>query len=606
MGCNCNSHCSCHEEHHEPNHIHTGKILVFRLIVSAILLIVGIKTNHLSVYILAYFISGYDVIINMIKNHKIFSESFLMTLATVSAFIIGEYPEAVFVMLFYQAGEFLSELCVNKSKKSILDLMDLRSDTAKVYRNSQFITENSQNVAVGETVIIYPGEKVPLDGTITKGSGHFDTSALSGESAPKKIEINGEILSGYINLNSVIEMKVTKAFDESTASKIIKMVNTNKRSNAEKFISKFAEIYTPFVVLIAFMLAFIPPIFTGNIKEWVYISLTFLVVSCPCALLVSVPLAFFAGIGGASKNDILIKGASVIEYLSKVKKIIFDKTGTLTNGKIAVTEINELIPDALFYAAHAEYYSSHPIAKAIVSKYGKEIDETIISDYEEIAGGGIRCIVNHHEIIIGSREFSGYTEQADKNCVYMTIDSKNAGKIIISDSIKPDAKNMLNNLSALSIFSSMLTGDSSDNAKVIAEELNISYSAGLLPDDKVNLVKSMMEKETVAFVGDGINDAPVLSIASVGISMGSLGSDAAIEASDVVIMTDNLTKIPVAIKSARKTMNIVYQNIFFSIGTKLLIMILSLFGLSWLWLAVFADVGVMILAVFNSLRAYKI
>lgn len=605
--------CHCHEHSCKHTHIKGKKLLILRLILGSCLFAAGLITKINIFLFIAYIVLGYDVLYEAVKDIKnIFNENFLMIIATIGAIIIGEYSEAVAVMLFYQIGEALSDYSVNKSKKSITMLMDLHSDTAKVLRNGKYIELPCEDIQVGETIIVCAGEKVPLDGIIKEGSAYFDASALTGESKPILKEQNDEIMSGIINTNSAVKIEVTKIFTDSTVSKILELVNNENKADSEKFITKFAKIYTPIVVIASLIIATIPPIFTGNFSDWIYTALLFLVVSCPCALVVSVPLTFFAGIGCASKNGILIKGGLSLERLAKTKNIAFDKTGTLTEGKFKVQEIrvNGIKQELLEYAAHAEFYSPHPIGAAIIAAYGKEIDTARIAEYKEIAGLGVIAIVDGKKILIGNQSLMKANDiicpPDAKDCVFVAINNRLYGSITVKDRLKNNAKEAIYALSALGVTSQILTGDNKENAQPIAEELNIDYNYGLLPQDKVCVLKGIKKSGTTAFVGDGINDTPVLSHADVGISMGSIGTDAAIEASDIVIMTDNLEKIPLAIRIARKTFKIATENIWLALGIKFIIMSLSLLHLSPMWLAVFADVGVCLLAILNALRSFKI
>lgn len=609
-------HCSCHSHTSETD----GKVMLFRLAAGAVLFIIGLILNHANInqmisaiiFVAAYIILGYDVLINAVKNVKhIFNESFLMSIASVGAFFVGELPEAAGIMLFYQIGELLSDYAADKSKDSITDLMDLRAETANVLRNGKTEIVPCESVQPGETIVVSAGEKIPLDGTVISGSAYVDMSAMTGESIPVLCSDGCKVLAGGVNTDSVLNIKVTKAFQDSAASKILELVKTDKQASTEKFITKFARIYTPIVVFCALATAIIPPIFTGDWQEWIYKALLFLVVSCPCALVVSVPLTFFAGIGCASKKGILVKGAYSLENLAKVRAIAFDKTGTLTEGKFKVREIrteynaNELLE----LAAYAEYYSSHPIAKAIVSEYGKEINTELIADYHEEAGKGISVSVFGHKILIGSDTLltdSDIPVKKAENAVYIACDGKYCGLIIISDSLKPHAVSMIDNLKKEKIYCEMLTGDNAENAEKIADKLKIPFHSKLLPNDKVNKIIALKKKGATSFVGDGINDAPVLSNADVAFAMGGIGSDAAIEASDVVIIDDDISKIPLSFSIARKTMRIVKENIVISIGIKIAVMLLGLLGFANMWLGIFADVGVCILAILNASRAFLI
>lgn len=596
-------HCGCkdcHEHSHEENRLS----IIVRLVLGAALFITALFTKISLLFIIAYIILGYDVVLGAFKNYKhIFNESFLMTVATIGAFILGEFAEACAVMLFYQIGEFLSDYATDKSKDSIGELMDLRSDTASLLTADGFLSVPSETVHIGDTIRVLSGERVPLDGTISNGTGYFDTNSLTGESVPKKLGIGDTVLSGYVCCDSAVEISVTKEYADSTASKILALVSDDKKAHSEKFITKFARIYTPIVVVLALLLAIIPTILGEDYRIWIYRAILFLVVSCPCALVVSIPLSFFAGIGCASLKGILIKGAFALENAAKIKNFAFDKTGTLTDGKFAVRSVNCENDELLKYAAYCEYYSSHPIAKAINEYYKDTIDESQISGFSEIAGKGVLATVNSHKVKVGSAEFIGVKNE-EKGLIYVSIDGNFAGSILVSDSIKNEAKSAIENLKKLGISPVILTGDNAENSKKIADELNIPVSSSLLPQDKVSKIENLKKSGFTAFVGDGINDAPVLSTADVGISMGSIGSDAAIEASDIVLTADDLSKIPNLVRISRKTMRIVKENIVLSILVKVSVMLLGALGLTSIWIAVFADVGVLILAVLNSLRAF--
>ena len=579
------------------------------------------------IYILLYLIVGLDIVLKAIRNifrGKVFDENFLMTIATIGAFAIGEFPEAVAVMLFYQVGELFQSYAVNKSRKSIASLMDIRPDYANVNRNGETLKVNPEDVNIGETIIVKPGEKVPLDGTIIKGKSMLDTSSLTGESLPRAVKENDDILSGCINQNGLLEIKVTKEFGKSTVSKILDLVEnaSNKKSKSENFITKFAKYYTPAVVIIAIFLAAIPPLVIkgAEFTDWIYRALTFLVVSCPCALVISIPLGFFGGIGGASKRGILVKGSNYLEALSDAEIVVFDKTGTLTQGVFEVQKIeaegisNE---ELLKYAAYAENYSNHPIALSVKKAYRKEIDTKLISNIEELSGLGIKAKIQDKDVIIGNEKLMKEKNIEYKKCseigtiLYVAIDNKFTGYILIADKIKKDSKEAIIKLKKSGIRKTiMLTGDRKDVGENVAKKLELDeVYTELLPDGKVEkieeLIKTKTKKGKLVFVGDGINDAPVLAISDIGIAMGGLGADSAIEAADIVIMTDEPSKINDAIKISKKTMKIVKQNIIFAITIKILVLILSAFGLSTMWEAVFADVGVSVIAIINSLRALK-
>ena len=579
------------------------------------------------IYILLYLIVGLDIVLKAIRNifrGKVFDENFLMTIATIGAFAIGEFPEAVAVMLFYQVGELFQSYAVNKSRKSIASLMDIRPDYANVKRNEEILKVNPEDVNIGETIIVKPGEKVPLDGTIIKGKSMLDTSSLTGESLPRAVKENDDILSGCINQNGLLEIKVTKEFGKSTVSKILDLVEnaSSKKSKSENFITKFAKYYTPAVVIIAIFLAAIPPLVIkgAEFTDWIYRALTFLVVSCPCALVISIPLGFFGGIGGASKRGILVKGSNYLEALSDAEIVVFDKTGTLTQGVFEVQKIeaegisNE---ELLKYAAYAENYSNHPIALSVKKAYRKEIDTKLISNIEELSGLGIKAKIQDKDVIIGNEKLMKEKNIEYKKCseigtiLYVAIDNKFTGYILIADKIKKDSKEAIIKLKKSGIRKTiMLTGDRKDVGENVAKKLELDeVYTELLPDGKVEkieeLIKTKTKKGKLVFVGDGINDAPVLAISDIGIAMGGLGADSAIEAADIVIMTDEPSKINDAIKISKKTMKIVKQNIIFAITIKILVLILSAFGLSTMWEAVFADVGVSVIAIINSLRALK-
>ncbi len=579
------------------------------------------------IYILLYLIVGLDIVLKAIRNifrGKVFDENFLMTIATIGAFAIGEFPEAVAVMLFYQVGELFQSYAVNKSRKSIASLMNIRPDYANVKRNEEILKVNPEDVNIGETIIVKPGEKVPLDGTIIKGKSMLDTSSLTGESLPRAVKENDDILSGCINQNGLLEIKVTKEFGKSTVSKILDLVEnaSNKKSKSENFITKFAKYYTPAVVIIAIFLAAIPPLVIkgAEFTDWIYRALTFLVVSCPCALVISIPLGFFGGIGGASKRGILVKGSNYLEALSDAEIVVFDKTGTLTQGVFEVQKIeaegisNE---ELLKYAAYAENYSNHPIALSVKKAYRKEIDTKLISNIEELSGLGIKAKIQDKDVIIGNEKLMKEKNIEYKKCseigtiLYVAIDNKFTGYILIADKIKKDSKEAIIKLKKSGIRKTiMLTGDRKDVGENVAKKLELDeVYTELLPDGKVEkieeLIKTKTKKGKLVFVGDGINDAPVLAISDIGIAMGGLGADSAIEAADIVIMTDEPSKINDAIKISKKTMKIVKQNIIFAITIKILVLILSAFGLSTMWEAVFADVGVSVIAIINSLRALK-
>ncbi len=590
-------------EHHDHGEHDNGKILL-RALIALALFAGGFKLKPL--FILAYLIAGADVLFKAVKNIKkgrVFDENFLMSVATVGALCIKEYPEAVMVMILYQIGEYFQHRAIEKSRHSISALMDIRPD----YANLNGKKVRPQEVKTGDIITVNTGEKIPLDGIVVEGHASVDTSALTGESVPRGVNAGDGVISGCINLDGVLKIKVTKEFGESTVSKILELVEhaSSRKAKTENFITKFAGYYTPAVVIMALLIAFIPPLFwSGN---WIFRALTFLVISCPCALVISVPLGFFAGIGSASKNGVLIKGSNYLELLSKPDTVVFDKTGTLTKGSFSVREIHSEVPDFLKYTAYAESASSHPIAAAIRRAYGQEIPEQ--SEITEIAGYGVKALVDGKEVIAGNAKLVN-TEPVDTDgtVIYVSIDGNYAGYIVIADEIKESSAKTISELKQSGIKTVMLTGDSKNTAHKVQEKLGVDEAyAELLPADKVNKLEEIISKSkgSVIFVGDGINDAPVLTRADVGIAMGALGSDAAIEAADAVIMDDNPEKIITSIKVARKTLCIVKQNITFALGVKGLFLILGTFGMMTMWGAVFADVGVTLLAVLNSLRTLK-
>ena len=581
------------------------------------------------IYLLSYILIGSEVVIKAFKNiirGSIFDENFLMAVATIGAFAIKEFSEAVAVMLFYQIGEFFQDVAVNRSRKSISALMNIRPDYANLKLDQEVKKVSPEEVSIGDIIIIKPGEKVPLDGKVLEGHAMLDTSALTGESVPREVNSGSEILSGSININGLLTVEVTKSFAQSTVSKILELVENagSRKAPTENFITKFARYYTPVVVFCALGLALIPPLILPGttFAYWINRALIFLVVSCPCALVISIPLGFFGGIGGASKNGILVKGGNYLEALNNVDTVVFDKTGTLTKGVFKVTKINNMCSEQedtlLEYAAYAECYSNHPIATSILNAYSKEVDKEQIEDYEEIAGHGIRVKFKGKEILTGnsrlmsSRDISVPDTDEIGTIVHIAVDGNYAGYIVISDEIKEDSKSALHGLKALGVKKLvMLTGDAKAIADKIGRELGLDevYSE-LLPDQKVQqlevLDKQKQSKGRLLFVGDGINDAPVLTRADVGIAMGGVGSDAAIEAADVVLMTDEPSKLVSAIRIAKRTRNIVWQNIIFALGIKILVLVLAGAGIANMWEAVFADVGVALIAVLNSIRTIKV
>ncbi len=597
-----------------------GKILIFAL------------------YMVPYFIVGWPILVKAfkgIRNKQVFDENFLMAVATVGAIAIGivgdgDYVEAVAVMLFYQIGELFQSIAVGKSRKNITELMDIRPDYANLETAAGIEQVDPDEVSIGSVIVVKPGEKVPIDGIVIEGSSSLNTAALTGESLPRDVVVDDEIISGCINMTGLLKIRTTKGFGESTVSKILDLVENaaSRKSRSENFISKFAKIYTPAVCYGALVLAILPPVismiagYPANWGQWVYRALTFLVISCPCALVISIPLSFFAGIGGAGNAGILVKGSNYLEALSNTVMVVFDKTGTLTEG---VFEVTEIIPAGSFgkaeileYAAYAECFSSHPISLSLKKAYGKEIDESLVTEVSEIGGHGVKASYNGHVISAGNQKLMKEQNIAFTECnrigtlVYISVDSEFAGCIVISDVLKSNSKKAIQALNSIGIKKTvMLTGDAKNVADSIAAELGISeVHSELLPGDKVAKVEEFLDKkdknELLAFVGDGINDAPVLSRADIGIAMGALGSDAAIEAADIVLMDDDPLKIAKAIKIAKKCMRIVYENIWFAIGVKLLCLLLGALGIANMWLAIFADVGVMVIAVLNAIRALRV
>jgi Cd2+/Zn2+-exporting ATPase len=629
---------------HRKNIISMNKKLL-RIIISALLLTGAViieQTTDLPVwqlliiYLVPYTLIGYDVIAEAMEGlveGNAFNEDFLMCIATVGALLIGflpgtdtEFPEAVFVMLFFQVGELFEDYAEDRSRRSISSMMDIRPDTANVLREGEVDVVAPATVNVGETVIIRPGEKVPMDGTVIEGTSSLNTVALTGESVPRDVKAGDELISGCVNISGMLKMKVTKCFGESTASKIIELVEhaSENKSKSETFIAKFARVYTPVVVFAAIVLAFVPPIFSGafatSFPVWLNRALTFLVVSCPCALVISVPLTFFGGIGGASRNGILIKGGNYMDTLARTETVVFDKTGTLTKGEFKVNAIHPdtITPEQLLHlAAHVERFSTHPIAVSLKNAYPNEADDCIVEDIEEIAGHGIRARINGDTVCVGNTKMMDAVSAQWHGChrvgtiIHIAINGTYAGHIVISDKIKDDSREAVCALKSIGVERTvMLTGDRKDVGEYVAKEIGVDeYHAELLPADKVERVEQLLREKaagkSLAFVGDGINDAPVLARADIGIAMGALGSDAAIEAADVVLMDDKPSKIAVAIKIARRTLKIARQNVVFAIFIKLLVLVLAGFGLANLWMAVFADVGVTVLAVLNAMRTMR-
>ena len=601
-----------------------------KIIIAAVIFVAGLLVpkdpEWLSIvlFLAAYVVVGYKIIFKAVKNithGEVFDENFLMTIATVGALIAGEYPEGVAVMLFYQVGELFQSYAVSKSRKSIAGLMDIRPDYANVKRGDGSLERvDPYDVNIGDIIVVQPGEKIPLDGIIIEGNSMVDTKALTGESVPREVSVGGEALSGCINVSGVLTIEVQKEFGESTVSKILDLVEnaSSKKSNSENFITKFARIYTPVVVGAAVLLAVIPSLITGEWSVWTLRALTFLVVSCPCALVVSIPLSFFGGIGGASRSGILVKGSNYLEALAKTEMVVFDKTGTLTKGVFKVQEIHpiEVSADELLeLTAYAESYSNHPISLSLKTAYGKEIDKSKVTDTEDIAGHGISVTV------FGKKVFAGNTRLMKKigvdyckdeiigTVVHVAVDSKYAGYIVIADEVKEDSAEAIRRLKAMGIKQTvMLTGDSNAVGQKVGRELGVDkIYTELLPGDKVDKLEELLAaksaKGKLAFVGDGINDAPVLARSDIGIAMGGLGSDAAIEAADIVIMTDEPSKIASAIRISKKTLGIATQNTWLALGIKAVVLVLSALGITDMWMAVFADVGVTVLAVLNSFRA---
>ena len=609
------------------------KKMLIRIIIAAVLIVVFSLLPaegylRFGLFMIPYLVIGYDILKKAFKgilNKQVFDENFLMAVATVGAILLGDYSEGVAVMLFYQIGELFQNYAVGKSRRNISELMDIRPDYANIEKDGALEQVDPDEVEIGTIIVVQPGEKVPIDGVITEGTSTLNTSALTGESLPRDAKAGDEVISGCINMTGLLKIRTTKEFGESTVSKILELVenSSSRKSRSENFISKFAKYYTPAVCYGALALALIPPVVLlimgkpAMWGDWIYRALTFLVISCPCALVISIPLSFFAGIGGASNQGILVKGSNYLETLAQTKYVVFDKTGTMTQGVFEVSGIhhNEMPDEKLLeYAALAECSSSHPISKSLQKAYGKPIDRNRVSDIEEISGNGVIAKVDGISVAAGNTKLMNRLGIAYQDChhvgtvVHMAIDGKYAGHILISDIIKPHAKEAIAELKKAGISKTvMLTGDSKRVADQVAEELGIQevYSE-LLPADKVSRVEELLnqksEKDKLAFVGDGINDAPVLSRADIGIAMGALGSDAAIEAADIVLMDDDPLKISKAIKIARKCIRIVYENIYFAIGIKVLCLILGALGIANMWMAIFADVGVMIIAVLNAIR----
>ena len=627
-----------HEEHHHHHHEEGGvKESIIKIVLASVLLVAAViiekKTDwptwaYLLIYLIPYLIVGWETLTEAAEalvHGEALDENFLMAVATLGALAIGflpgaetQFPEAVFVMLFFQVGELFEGIAEGRSRKSISHLMDFRPDTAHVERGGVLQTVAPETVAPGEVIVIQPGEKVPMDGIVLEGDSNLDTVALTGESVPRSVHKDDEILSGCVNLSGVLRVRTTKAFGESTAAKILDLVENaaENKSKSESFITKFAKVYTPIVVGLAVLLAIVPSLVTGEWATWIYRALMFLVVSCPCALVISVPLTFFGGIGGASRKGILVKGSNFMDTLSRVRTVVFDKTGTLTEGVFEVTAVHpEVIGETelLHLAAHVERHSTHPIAAALRLAYPNEQDDCSVTDIHETAGHGVIAMVNGKRVAVGNEILMGLEGAASHPCelkgtvIHVSIDGEYAGHIVISDRVKADAALAVAALHATGIRRTvMLTGDQPEIAAAVAQAVGVdAFHAGLLPADKVARVEALLPEGTLAFVGDGINDAPVLARADLGIAMGALGSDAAIEAADVVLMDDKPSKVAEAVRIARRTLVIARENMIFAIGIKILVLILAAFGLATLWMAVFADVGVTVLAVLNAMRALK-
>lgn len=622
-----------HSHDHQDDDSPRNKALI-KLLIGAILFVIPTviqlsQTLTVGLYFISYLVIGHDIVWRAVQNisrRQIFDENFLMTIATVGAFAIGEYPEGVAVMLFYKVGELFQDIAVNKSRNSIKALMDIRPDFAHLKVKGDTVKVSPEEVHIGDIILVKPGERVPLDGIILKGNSTMDTSALTGESLPREVEEGSEALSGFINQTGVLEIEVTKEFGESTVNKILELVQnaSNRKANTENFITKFARVYTPFVVGAAALIAIVPPLIISGatFSEYIYRALVFLVISCPCALVISIPLGFFGGIGAASKNGILIKGSNYLEALNHVETVIFDKTGTLTQGKFSVTEIQESTgftkEETLKYAASAEGYSNHPIALSIIKEYGKDINKENIQDLEDIAGHGIIANIDGKRVAVGNSKLmdkEGITYHNESGIigtiVHVAVDQTYAGLIVIADTVKKDASLGVKALKDMGIGQTvMLTGDHQSIADKVGKTIGIDkIYAQLLPHEKVERLEEIDKKKTpgknIIFVGDGINDSPVLARADVGIAMGGLGSDAAIEAADIVIMTDEPSKIATAIRIAKRTQRIVWQNIIFALGIKVAVLLLGALGVATMWEAVFADVGVSVLAILNSMRVMR-
>ena len=634
-GHEAHAHDHAHHHHHDED---SPRETIIKIALATVLLIVAViiekKTDwptwaYLLVYLIPYLIVGWDTIkeaVEALSHGEALDENFLMTVATLGALGIGfmpgaetQFPEAVFVMLFFQVGELFEGIAEGRSRKSISHLMDIRPDTAHVERDGKLLTVKPETVEKGEIIVIQPGEKVPMDGIVLEGDSSLDTVALTGESVPRSVHKDDEVLSGCVNLSGVLRVKTTKVFGESTAARILDLVENaaGNKSKSESFITKFARIYTPIVVGLAVALAIIPSLITGEWATWIYRALMFLVVSCPCALVISIPLTFFGGIGGASRKGILVKGSNFMDTLSRVQTVVFDKTGTLTEGVFEVTAVHPEVIDEkelLHLAAHVERHSTHPVAAALRNAYPDEQDACEVSDIHELAGHGVTAMVNGRRIAVGNEKLMHKEGAASHPCdlkgtvIHVSIDGTYAGHIVISDRVKADAADAVKALKAEGVRQTvMLTGDQAEIAGSVAKATGVdAFHAGLLPADKVAEVEKLLQEGTLAFVGDGINDAPVLARADLGIAMGALGSDAAIEAADVVLMDDKPSKVAQAIRIARRTLRIARENIIFAIGIKVLVLILAALGIATLWMAVFADVGVTVIAVLNAMRALRV
>ena len=605
-----------------------------RIVLSFVLVIISFVVefdHHIFqsiLYVVAYLIVGYDVIFKAFKNlirGRIFDEKFLMTIATIGAFCIGEFPEAVAVMLFYQIGELFQSYAVDKSRKSVANLMDIRPDYANVYRNDEILKVDPDEVNIDEIILVKPGEKIPLDGIVIEGDSMLNTLALTGEAVPRRVRVHDEVLSGCVNNEGILKVKVSKEFGDSTVSKILDLVEnaSSRKAKSENFISKFAKYYTPIVVIIALFLAIVPPLIIRDavFSDWLYRALSFLVVSCPCALVISIPLSFFGGIGAASKIGVLVKGSNYLEALSDTRIVVCDKTGTLTEGVFKVQKVNATgysDSDLLKYASYAEAFSNHPISLSLKEAYGKEINDKLVTKTKEISGKGVSAYVSKKNVLVGNEKLMQEYGIEYKKCkdmgtvIYVAIDNVFAGSIVIADKIKEDAYRAVKAFRDNWVHKIvMLTGDLDKVSKEVSRELYLDeYYAELLPQDKVEIVEKLLAKKDIhdklVFIGDGVNDAPVLALADIGVAMGGLGSDAAIEAADVVIMTDEPSKVADAIKISKKTMRIVRENIVFAILVKVLVLVFSAIGIASMWAAVFADVGVSVLAVINALRILRV